>query len=202
MIVVGLTGSIALGKSTVGAMFAALGALVFDADAAVRSFYAGDGKETVEAMFPGVLLNGRIDRNRLAQSVLADPSALQRLEGLVHPAVADAEARFIERGAAEGRQLTIVDVPLLFETGGESRVDLVVVVSAPESVQRARALHREGMSDAKLDAMLSRQISDVEKWRRAHFVVDTSGSLEQTRMQVSQFMRAIAGLAGNRDRRA
>jgi dephospho-CoA kinase len=202
MIVAGLTGSIAMGKSTVAAMFAALGAPVFDADAAVRLFYAGRGKETVEAMFPGVLVNGSIDRDRLAQLVLTDPKALNRLEGLVHPAVADTEARFIERAAAEGRRLTIVDVPLLFETGGESGVDLVVVVSAPESVQRARALHRGGMSDAKLDAMLSRQMSDVEKRRRAHFVIDTAGSLEQTRMQVSQFMRAVAGLAGNRDRRA
>jgi dephospho-CoA kinase len=202
MIVAGLTGSIAMGKSTVAAMFAALGAPVFDADAAVRSFYAGKGRDPVEAMFPGVLVNGGIDRDRLAQLVLTDPTALKRLEGLVHPAVADAEARFIERAAAEGRRLTIVDVPLLFETGGESGVDLVVVVSAPERVQRARALHRHGMSDAKLDAMLSHQISDVEKRRRAHFVIDTSGSIEQTRMQVSQFMRAVAGLAGNRDRRA
>ena len=202
MIVAGLTGSIAMGKSTVAAMFAALGAPVFDADAAVRLFYAGRGKETVEAMFPGVLVNGSIDRDRLAQLVLTDPKALNRLEGLVHPAVADAEARFIERAAAEGRRLTIVDVPLLFETGGESGVDLVVVVSAPESVQSARALQRDGMSDAKLDAMLSRQMSDVEKRRRAHFVIDTAGRLEQTRMQVSQFMRAVAGLAGNRDRRA
>ena len=202
MIVAGLTGSIAMGKSTVAAMFAALGAPVFDADAAVRLFYAGRGKETVEAMFPGVLVNGSIDRDRLAQLVLTDPKALNRLEGLVHPAVADEEERFIERAAAEGRRLTIVDVPLLFETGGESGVDLVVVVSAPESVQRARALQRDGMSDAKLDAMLSRQMSDVEKRRRAHFVIDTAGRLEQTRMQVSQFMRAVAGLAGNRDRRA
>jgi dephospho-CoA kinase len=202
MIVAGLTGSIAMGKSTVAAMFAALGAPVFDADAAVRSFYAGKGREPVEAMFPGVLANGGIDRDRLAQLVLTDPTALKRLEDLVHPAVADAEARFIERAAAEGRRLTIVDVPLLFETGGESGVDLVVVVSAPERVQRARALQRHGMSDAKLDAMLSRQISDVEKRRRAHFVIDTSGRMEQTRRQVSQFMRAVAGLAGNRDRRA
>src|ERR1700693_5086827 len=169
MIVAGLTGSIAMGKSTVAAMFAALGAPVFDADAAVRSFYAGKGRDPVEAMFPGVLVNGGIDRDRLAQLVLTDPTALKRLEGLVPPAVSNAEARFIERAAAEGRRLTIVDVPLLFETGGESGVDLVVVVSAPERIQRARALHRQGMSDAKLDAMLSHQISDGEKRRRAHF---------------------------------
>ena len=119
MIVAGLTGSIAMGKSTVAAMFAALGAPVFDADAAVRVFYAGKGKETVEAMFPGVLANGSIDRERLARLVLADPAALKRLEGLVHPAVADEEARFIERASAGGQRLAIIDVPLLFETGGE-----------------------------------------------------------------------------------
>jgi dephospho-CoA kinase len=202
MIVAGLTGSIAMGKSTVAAMFAGLGARVFDADAAVRMFYAGKGKETIEQAFPGVLANGGIDRDRLAQFVLADPAALKRLEGLVHPAVADEEARFIERAAADGRRLAIVDVPLLFESGGQSRVDLVVVVSAPEHVQRARALRREGMSDAKLNAMLSRQMSDVEKRRRAHFVIDTAGSLEHTRMQVSQLMRAVAGLARSRDRHA
>ena len=148
MIVAGLTGSIAMGKSTVGAMFAALGAPVFDADAAVRLFYAGKGKETVEAMFPGVLESGRVDRDRLAQLVLTDPTALKRLEALVHPAVADAEAGFIEHAAAEGRRFTIVDVPLLFETGGESEVDLVIVVSAPASVQRARALRRERGRDS------------------------------------------------------
>ncbi len=202
MIVAGLTGSIAMGKSTVAAMFAALGAPVFDADAAVRVFYAGKGKETVEAMFPGVLANGSIDRERLTRLVLADPAALKRLEGLVHPAVADEEARFIERASAGGQRLAIIDVPLLFETGGESRVDLAVLVSAPEHLQRARALQRGGMSEAKLDAMLSRQMSDVEKRRRAHFVIDTAGSLEQTRMQVSQFMRAVAGLARSRDRHA
>jgi dephospho-CoA kinase len=202
MIVAGLTGSIAMGKSTVAAMFAGLGALVFDADVAVRMFYAGKGKETVEAAFPGVLVDGDINRDRLGQLVLTEPAALKRLEGLVHPAVAAEEARFIERASADGRRLAIVDVPLLFESGGQSRVDLVVVVSAPENVQRERALRRDGMSDAKLNAMLSRQMSDVEKRRRAHFVIDTAGSLEQTRMQVSQFMRAIAGLARIRDRHA
>jgi dephospho-CoA kinase len=200
MIVAGLTGSIAMGKSTVAAMFAGLGAPVFDADAAVRRYYAGKGKETIEQAFPGVLATGGIDRDRLARFVLADPAALKRLEGLVHPAVADEEARFVERAAADGRRLAIVDVPLLFESGGQSRVDLVVVVSAPERVQRARALRRDGMSDAKLNTMLSRQMSDVEKRRRAHFIIDTAGSLEQTRMQVSQFMRAVAGLARSKDR--
>jgi dephospho-CoA kinase len=202
MIVVGLTGSVAMGKSTVAAMFAEIGVPVFDADEAVRLFYAGIGAEAVDAMFPGVLVNGVIDRARLAEFVLGDPAALQRLEALVHPAVADLQARFIERAAAEGRQLTILDVPLLFETGGESGVDLVVVVSAPKAIQRARALMRGGMGEAKLDAILSRQMSDLEKRRRAHFVINTSGSLEQTRAQVSQFMRAASGLFGRGTRHA
>jgi dephospho-CoA kinase len=202
MIVVGLTGSVAMGKSTVAAMFAEIGVPVFDADEAVRMFYAGIGAEAVDAMFPGVLVNGVIDRARLAEFVLGDPAALQRLEALVHPAVADLQARFIERAAAEGRQLTILDVPLLFETGGESGVDLVVVVSAPKAIQRARALMRGGRGEAKLDAILSRQMSDLEKRRRAHFVINTGGSLEQTRAQVSQFMRAASGLFGRGTRHA
>jgi dephospho-CoA kinase len=202
VIVVGLTGSVAMGKSTVAAMFAELGVPVFDADKAVRMFYAGKGAEAVGAMFPGVLEDGAIDRGRLAKLVLADPAALQRLEALVHPAVADLQARFIERAAAEGGQLTILEVPLLLETRSESGVDLVVVVSAPDTSQRARALMREGMGEAKLDAMLSRQMSDLEKRRRAHFVIHTGGSLQQSRAQVSQFIRAASGLFGRATRHA
>jgi dephospho-CoA kinase len=198
MVVAGLTGSIAMGKSTVAAMFAELGAPVFDADSAVRMFYAGKGAEAVNAMFPGVLVEGAVDRDRLAGSVIADPEALKRLESLVHPVVAAAQARFVERAAHDRRQLTILDVPLLLETGGESGVDIIVVVSAPGAIQRARALRRDGMSDAKLDTMLSRQMADLEKRRRAHFVIDTAGSLDETRAQVRQFMRAAAGIAGRR----
>jgi dephospho-CoA kinase len=183
MIVAGLTGSIAMGKSTVAAMFEALGVPVFDADMAVRAFYAGAGAQAVEAVFPGVLIEGVVDRDRLAQFVLGDPEALKRLETVVHPAVAEARLRFLERAEAEGRRL-------------------VIVVSAPEPVQRARALQRQGMSDAKLAAMLTRQMPDVDKRRKAHFVIDTTGSLMQTRAQVSQFMRAAAGLAGHQHRHA
>ena len=129
---------------------------------------------------------------------MGDADALRQLESLVHPAVANARARFLERSATEGRRLVIVDVPLLFETGGDSSVDLVIVVSAPEPVQRARALAREGMTDAKLDAILSRQTSDVEKRRRAHFIIDTRGSLDETRAIVAQFMRATAALVRDR----
>ncbi len=198
MIVAGLTGSIAMGKSTVAAMFAEFGVPIFDADDAVREFYAGDGARSVEAAFPGVTVSGQIDRQRLGALVLGDADALRQLESLVHPAVANARARFLERSATEGRRLVIVDVPLLFETGEDSSVDLVIVVSAPESVQRARALAREGMTDTKLDAILSRQTSDVEKRRRAHFIIDTRGRLDQTRAIVAQFMRATAALVRDR----
>src|SRR5208283_2570884 len=202
MVVAGLTGSIAMGKSTVASMFAALGAAVFDADAAVRDFYSADGARAVEDMFPGIVVEGRIDRDRLSQLVVGDAAALARLERLVHPVVAAARARFVERAQVEGRRLAVVDVPLLFETGGESSVDLIVVVSAPEAVQKARAMARDGMNEAKLDAILSRQMTDSEKRRRAHFIIDTSGSFEWTRAQVWQFLRAAVGLEGHEKRNA
>ncbi len=194
MVVVGLTGSIAMGKSTVASMFAALGVPVFDADAAVRDFYSAEGAKAVEDIFPGAMAGGRIDRDRLSQLVVGDAAALARLERLVHPVVAAARARFVERAQVEGRRLAVVDVPLLFETGGESGVDLIVVVSASDAAQRPRALAREGMTATKLDGILARQMSDSDKRRRAHYVIDTSGSFEQTHAQVAQFLRAIAGL--------
>jgi dephospho-CoA kinase len=202
VIVAGLTGSIAMGKSTVAGMFAELGVPTFDADDAVRDFYAGDGARAVEAAFPGVMVSGQVDRERLGSRVLGDAEALQRLEGLVHPAVAQARVQFVERALAAGRRLVIVDVPLLFETGGEENVDLVIVVSAPESIQRARAMGRPGMTEAKLEAILSRQTADGEKRRRAHFIIDTRGRLELTRAVVTQFMRSTAAPAGGRTRNA
>ncbi|HZZ23391.1 MAG TPA: dephospho-CoA kinase [Roseiarcus sp.] len=202
MIIAGLTGSIAMGKSTVAGIFAELGVPTFDADEAVRDFYAGDGANAIEAAFPGVTVSGQVDRERLGSRVLGDAEALQRLEGLVHPAVAQGRGQFVERAAAAGRRLVIVDVPLLFETGGEANVDLVVVVSAPASIQRARAMGRPGMTEAKLEAILSRQTSDADKRRRAHFIIDTRGRLELTRAVVAQFMRSAAALTGGRTRHA
>ena len=202
LIVVGLTGSIAMGKSTVSAMFAELGVPTFDADDAVRDFYAGEGAATIEAAFPGVVVSGQVDRERLGARVLGDAGALQRLEGLVHPAVAEARSRFLEGASAAGKRIVLVDVPLLFETGGEANVDLVIVVSAPESIQRDRVLGRAGMTEAKLHAILSRQMPDAEKRRRAHFVIDTRGRLELTRAVVAQFIRSTAAMAGGRTRHA
>ncbi len=198
MIVAGLTGSIAMGKSTVGKMFAALGAPVFDADAAVREFYQTPQASAVEAAFPGVTVGGAVDRDRLAAATLSDPAALRRLEEIVHPEVARRRQAFLAAAAAAGRRLVVVDVPLLFETEGESSVDLVVVVSAGAEAQRARALLRPGMSEAKLAAILARQTPDAEKRRRAHFVIDTSGELAATRAQVAGLMRALAADPGQR----
>lgn len=202
MIVAGLTGSIAMGKSTVASMFVRLGTPVFDADAAVRDFYSGDGAKAVEDIFPGVVVEGRVNTERLSRFVLGDVDALKRLENLVHPVVAEARTQFIDHAASEGRRLIVVDIPLLLEIGGESTVDIVIVVSAAEPVQRARALARAGMTEAKLDAILSRQMSDLEKRRRSHFIVDTNGSFDKTRAQVSQFLRSTAGLDGRKNHHA
>jgi dephospho-CoA kinase len=187
-----------MGKSTVAGMFAELGVPTFDADEAVRNFYAGEGAAPIEAVFPGVVVSGRVDRERLGSQVLGDAEALRRLEGLVHPAVAQARGQFLNRAETAGRRLVVVDVPLLFETGGEANVDLVIVVSAPAAVQRVRALARAGMTEAKLEAILSRQTPDEEKKRRAHFVIDTRGRLELTRAVVAQFVRSTAALTEGR----
>jgi dephospho-CoA kinase len=198
VIVAGLTGSIAMGKSTVAKMFAALGAPVFDADLAVREFYASPGAEAVEAAFPGVIEGGSVNRDKLAAASLADPQALQRLEAIVHPEVARLRRAFLARAAAEGRRVVILDVPLLFETKAAGRVDLVLVVSASAAAQRARALRRDGMTAAKLEAILARQTPDREKRRRAHWVIDTNGPLTATRAQVAGALRAIAAIPGGR----
>ena len=198
MIVAGLTGSIAMGKSTVAKMFAALGVPVFDADREVREFYGSPGAEAVEAAFPGVIEGGRVNRDTLAAAALADPQALARLEAIVHPEVARRRRSFLERAAAEGRRVVVLDVPLLVETANIDCVDLVVVVSASEAAQRARALARPGMSAAKFEAILARQAPDREKRRRAHFVIDTNGPFERTRAQTAGVLRAIAAMVGRR----
>ena len=198
MIVVGLTGSIAMGKSTVAAMFAAEGAPLFDSDAAVHALYRSPGACAVEAAFPGVVVHGVVDRNRLAQRVLADGAALAQLEGIVHPAVAEARREFVASAAAQGRRIVVVDIPLLFETGAEKSLDVIVVVSASEIVQKARALAREGMTLERFDKIIAKQTPDREKRRRAHMTIDTNGALEETRAQVRDFLRCAASLIGGR----
>jgi dephospho-CoA kinase len=202
MIVVGLTGSIAMGKSTVASIFAQFGAPVFDADAAVREFYSGDGVKTVGEIFPSAIVGGRVERERLSRLVLHDVAALNRLESLVHPVVAAARSRFVKQAGSQGRRLIVVDVPLLLEIGGQAAVDIIVVVSAAAPVQRTRALARDGMSEERLDSILARQLTDLEKRRHSHFIIDTNGSHDETRAQVGQFLRCAAGLERRKDRHA
>lgn len=195
MLVLGLTGSLAMGKSTAAAMFAAEGAAVFSADAAVHALYAGAAVAPIEAAFPGVAANGAIDRALLAQRVVGDKTALARLEGIVHPLVHAAENEFRARAAGEGRRIAVLDIPLLLETGGEKRVDAVIVVTTTSEIQRERILRRAGMTAERADALLARQMPDAEKRRRAHFLIDTSGEYAATARQVGDVMRSVAGMA-------
>ena len=200
MIVIGLTGSIGMGKSTTAAMFAAEGIPVYDADAEVHALYASDGAAVapIEAAFPGVVQSGAVDRALLSQKVLGDDAAMKRLEAIVHPLVGASRAGFFEAAAAKNADIVVLDIPLLFETGGEKRVDAVVVVTAPPEIQRSRVLERPGMAEKKLDAILARQMADAEKRARAHFVIDTGKGLEPAREQVRQVLaelRSPDGLA-------
>jgi dephospho-CoA kinase len=198
MLVIGLTGSIASGKSTAAATFADMGAAVFDADRAVHELYAGNAAVLVEAAFPGTVKDGVVDREALAAKVVGDKAALAKLEAIVHPLVNEAEGAFRATAAADGRRIAVLDIPLLLETGGERRVDAVVVVTAAPDILKARALKRPGMDEARYAALLARQMSDAEKRARAHFIVDTSGDFDATRKQIADVMRALAGVAGGR----
>jgi dephospho-CoA kinase len=191
MIKVALTGSIGMGKSTVAAMFAEAGLPVFDADAEVRRMqsYGGSLVEDIDRRFPGTMIDGAIDRDLLAARVLADRDELAALEFIVHPAVAEARERFIE--ANRGAPALLFEIPLLFETRGESAFDKVVVVSAPAAVQRERVMGRDGMTRDKLDQLLARQMPDEEKKQRADFVIDTGGSREETRAQVESILACL-----------
>jgi dephospho-CoA kinase len=193
MLLVGLTGSIGMGKSATARLFREEGVAVYDADAAVHALYAPGGAAVapVEAAFPGVTEDGAIDRNLLSQRVLGDGAALKQLESIVHPLVGAAQAKFLEERRAAGDDLVILDIPLLFEGGGAARVHKIVVVSAPADIQRARVLERPGMSPEKLDAILAKQIPDAEKRARADFVVDTSQGFEHARAQVRAILDAL-----------
>ena len=198
MFILGLTGSIGMGKSTTANFFREAGVPVHDSDAVVHRLYEGDAVAPVEAAFPGVTVNGRIDRAKLAGKLVGNPDAIKRLESIVHPLVRAVSDRFVEEQRIAGARIIVLDIPLLFETGGEARVDAVVVVSAPADVQRARVLGRDGMTAEKLDALLARQMSDAEKRARAHFVVDSSRSFDSARAQVRGILRAVSALPGRR----
>jgi dephospho-CoA kinase len=197
MFIIGLTGSMAMGKTTTARLFAEEGVPVHDADAAVHKLYEGEAAGLIEAAFPGATRSGKVDREALGQQVVGNPPALRRLEEIVHPLVRNAETRFLRNAAIAGDKVVVLDIPLLFETGGDSRVDATVVVSAPAEMQRARVLER-GVSLERLEALLARQMPDAEKRRRADFVVDSGQGIEHARDQVRQILAAVANMPSRR----
>jgi dephospho-CoA kinase len=196
MFILGLTGSVGMGKSATARLFSEEGVPVHDADAVVHRLYEGEAVAAIGRAFPGTTGHGRVDRGKLAARVLGDPAALAQLEAIVHPLVRAAEDVLVHEAKARDEKLVVLDIPLLFETQGERRVDAVVVVSAPAETQRARVLARPGMTIEKLEAILAKQMPDTEKRRRADFVVDTSQGIEAAREQVRAILQAIAKMPG------
>lgn len=192
MFVLGLTGSIGMGKSTTAKFFAEEGVPVHDADAAVHRLYEGEAVPPIEAAFPGTTAGGKVDREKLAKRVLGDAAAIARLEEIVHPLVAQARERFLSEAERNGAAVAVLDVPLLLETGGDKRCDAVVVVSAPADVQRGRAFERPDMTEEKFQAILARQMPDAEKRARADFVVDSGQGFEAARAQVREILKRVA----------
>lgn len=195
MKVIGLTGSIGMGKSTTAAMFEALGVPVWDADAAVHRVYAagGPGAEALAAIAPSAVVEGGVDRQKLREAILADKGLLARIEAAIHPLVAADREAFLARARSEGAPIAVCDIPLLFETGADAWLDAVVVVTAPAEVQRQRVLAREGMTQAALDAILARQTPDAEKRARADYLIDTSQGHEAAAARVREIVAEIAG---------
>ncbi|WP_029077259.1 dephospho-CoA kinase [Kaistia adipata] len=198
MIVIGVTGSIGMGKSTTARLFAAHGAVLHDADAVVHALYRGPAVAAVATRFPEAIEGGMVDRTKLAGILAKEPETLAHLEAIVHPMVQAVEAERMAEARRQGRSMFVLDVPLLFETGGEKRVDVVVVASAPADIQAQRVLERPGMTEARLAAILARQMPDAEKRRRAHFIVETGGSKAEAAYRVDGIVRALAATAAAR----
>ena len=195
MIVLGLTGSIGMGKSTTARMFSDFGVPVHDSDEAVHRLYRGKAAPLVEAAFPGTTAGGAVDRAKLAERVLGDGAALKRLEAIVHPLVAKARDRFLTEAHAAGARVVVLDIPLLFETGGEKLVDAVVVVSAAPDIQRQRVMERPGMTAEKFEALLAKQVPDAQKRSRADYIVDSGRGIEPARDQVREILKKLATMA-------
>jgi dephospho-CoA kinase len=188
MLLLGLTGSIGMGKSTTAKLFAEAGVPVYDADATVHMLYEGEAVPAIEAAFPGTTADGKVDRNKLSARVVYDPAAIRQLERIVHPMLGASRQRFLDDAERSGAPVAVIDVPLLFETSGEKRVDAVVVVTTTPEIQRQRILARDNMTSEKLDAILARQLPDAEKRRRADFVVDTSHGLDPVRTRIRDIL--------------
>jgi dephospho-CoA kinase len=191
MFILGLTGSLGMGYSATAKLFAEAGVPVYDADAAVHRLYEGEATPLIEAAFPGTTTGGKVDRDKLAQRVLGDSAAIKKLESIVHPLVAAAREKFLNEAERKGAKIAVLDIPLLFETGGEKRCDAVVVVSAPAAVQHARVFERAGMTEQKFAAILAKQMQDADKRARADFVVDTSQGFDAARAQVRDILDRI-----------
>jgi len=198
MLILGLTGSIGMGKSTTAKLFMEAGVPVYDADAAVHKIYEGEAAPAVEAAFPGTTVDGKVDRAKLSAKVVHDPASIKQLEQIVHPMLGASRKQFLEDAERSGAPVALVDVPLLFETGGEKRVDAVVVVTTTPEAQRERILARDNMTSEKLDAILARQLPDAEKRKRADFVVDTSHGLDPVRAQISDILRQVVKMPQRR----
>ncbi len=198
MRVLGLTGSMGMGKSTTAKLFAEEGVPVYDADATVHLIYENEAAPAIEAAFPGTTDNGRVDRQKLSARVVHDAAAMKRLEAIVHPMLKAHHQKFLDEAERAGAPVAVVDVPLLFETGGDARVDAVVVVTTAEDIQRERILARAAMTPDKLDAILARQMPDAEKRRRADFIVDTSHGLEPVRARIRDILREVVKMPKRR----
>jgi dephospho-CoA kinase len=198
MFILGLTGSIGMGKTTTARLFAQEGVPVHDSDAAVHALYEGEAVPAIEQAFPGTTGNGKVNRQKLGAKVVNDAAALKRLEAIVHPLVRQSETKFLEAARARGENIVVLDIPLLYETGGEKRVDAVVVVTAPAEIQRKRVLERPGMTPDKFTALLEKQVPDAHKRVRADFIVDSGHGVELAREQVRQILREVATLPKKR----
>ena len=198
MIILGLTGSIGMGKSTTAKLFAEAGVPVYDADATVHMLYEGEAVPVIEAAFPGTTADGKVDRARLSARVVHDPAAIKQLEQIVHPMLGASRQKFLHEAEQSGAPVAVVDVPLLFETGGEKRVDAVVVVTTTPEIQRQRVLARDNMTGEMLDAILARQLPDAEKRKRADFVVDTSHGLDPVRTRIRDILSEAVKLPQRR----
>jgi dephospho-CoA kinase len=198
MLILGLTGWMGMGKSTTAKLFAEAGVPVYDADAAVHQIYEGEAAPVIEAAFPGTTVDGKVDRARLSARVLHNPAAIKQLEQIVHPMLGASRQKFLDDAERSGAPIAVVDVPLLFETGGEKRVDAVVVVTTTPEVQRERILARDSMTNEKLDAILARQLPDAEKRKRADFVVDTSHGLDPVRARIRDILAEVVKMPRRR----
>lgn len=199
MKIIGLTGSIGMGKSATAALIAAAGIPVFDSDACVHDLYASGGKAVapIAAAFPDVVVDGAVDRSRLSAALHEDPSGFARLEAIVHPLVLEEREAFLHKAHQSGADLVVFDIPLLFETGSDKHVDHVLVVYAPEDLRRARVLQRPGMTQAKLDAIIARQLDDSSKLARADYQIETSGGLDDAKRQLDVILKAVRQSGGN-----